>query len=88
MDFETNKFIMAVFTDIDGTFLGNDTFDPGENLVLVDEFNRHNHFFAFNSSKTFHEIAPMQKNFKGRIRKIDETKEKNRKKRNRRSGNK
>ncbi len=30
MDFETNKFIMAVFTDIDGTFIGNDTFDPGE----------------------------------------------------------
>jgi len=32
--------------------------------VLVDEFNRHNHFFAFNSSKTFHEIVSMQKNFK------------------------
>ena len=64
MDFETNKFIMAVFTDIDGTFIGNDTFDPGENLALVDELNRHNHSFAFNSSKTFHEITFMQKDFK------------------------
>ena len=72
MDFETNKFLMAVFTDIDGTFIGNDTFDPGKNLALVEEFDRHNHFFAFNSSKTFHEIASMQKNFKIKLTKKTE----------------
>ena len=73
MDLETDKFIMAVFSDIDGTFISNDTFDLGKNLELVEELDRHNHFFAFNSSKTFHEIAFMQKKFKTKYQFICET---------------
>lgn len=73
MDFETNKFMMAVFTDIDGTFISNDTFDPGKNFALAEELDRHNHFLVFNSSKTFHEIAFMQKKFKTKYPFICET---------------
>ena len=45
-----------IFTDLDGTFLDNDTFSFGTNLDIAKEITKLGHFIIFNSSKTFAEI--------------------------------
>ena len=63
MNFELKKITLVIFTDIDGTFINNDTFHEGSNIRVAETLHKHNHLLIYNSSKTFNEIVFMQKKF-------------------------
>ena len=63
MNFELKKITLLIFTDIDGTFINNDTFHEGSNVRVAETLRKHNHLLVYNSSKTFDEIVFMQKKF-------------------------
>ncbi len=63
MNFKLNNATLIIFTDIDGTFIDNDTFYEGDNFIMARELHDNKHVFVFNSSKTFHEISFMQTKF-------------------------
>ena len=63
MDFDLKKITLIIFTDIDGTLINNDTFYEGANIEIAETLSEHNHILIYNSSKTFNEIALMQKKF-------------------------
>ena len=63
MNFELKKITLLIFTDIDGTFINNDTFHEGSNVRVAETLRKHNHLLIYNSSKTFNEIVFMQKKF-------------------------
>ena len=63
MNFELKKITLLIFTDIDGTFINNDTFHEGSNIRVAETLHKHNHMLIYNSSKTFNEIVFMQKKF-------------------------
>ena len=60
MNYKLNNVTLMIFTDIDGTFIDNDTFYEGDNFDIAHELCASNHVFVFNSSKTFHEIISLQ----------------------------
>ena len=60
MNYKLNNVTLMIFTDIDGTFIDNDTFYEGDNFDIARELCANNHVFVFNSSKTFHEIISLQ----------------------------
>ncbi len=62
MDYELNNMNLVIFTDIDGTFMGNDNFEHAENIELANKLVDAKHFVIFNSSKTYYEIDNMFKN--------------------------
>ena len=57
MNFELKKITLLIFTDIDGTFINNDTFHEGSNVRVAETLRKHNHLLVYNSSKTFDEIV-------------------------------
>ena len=63
MNFELKKITLLIFTDIDGTFINNDTFHEGSNIRVAETLHKYNHMLIYNSSKTFNEIVFMQKKF-------------------------
>ena len=44
----------SIFTDIDGTFMGNDNFEYAENIELANKLVDAKHFVIFNRPKTLH----------------------------------
>tara|TARA_B100000242_G_scaffold293824_1_gene273234 strand:- start:7338 stop:8195 length:858 start_codon:yes stop_codon:yes gene_type:complete len=64
MNFDLKEITVLIFTDIDGTFINNDTFNEGGNIEIAEMLNNHRHILIYNSSKTFHEIISMQNRFK------------------------
>ena len=73
MDFKLDNTIILVFSDIDGSFISNDTFFEGNNFRVLEDLSRCNHLFIFNSSKTFYEIKKLQDNFNTSYPFISET---------------
>ena len=43
MNFELKKITLLIFTDIDGTFINNDTFNEGSNVRVAETLRKHNH---------------------------------------------
>ena len=64
---------LLIFTDIDGTFINNDTFDEGLNTKTVSELEQAQHLVVFNTSKTFDEVNNFQKKIKTSLSFICET---------------
>ena len=61
MNFRIDNVSLIIFSDIDGTFMNNDSFDLGNNIEIVKLLEKSNHMFVFNTSKTFNEICHLQK---------------------------
>ena len=61
MKFSIKNVTLLIFTDIDGTFIDNDTFDKGLNAKTVSELEQAQHLVVFNTSKTFDEVNYFQK---------------------------
>ena len=64
---------LLIFTDIDGTFINNDTFDEGFNTETVSQLEQAQHLVVFNTSKTFDEVDYFQKRIKTSLSFICET---------------
>ena len=64
---------LLIFTDIDGTFINNDTFDEGLNTKTLSELIHAKHSVVFNTSKTFDEVDHFQKKIKTSLSFICET---------------
>ena len=64
---------LLIFTDIDGTFIDNDTFDEGLNTKIISELAQAQHSVVFNTSKTFEEVDYFQKKIKTSLSFICET---------------
>ena len=64
---------LLIFTDIDGTFINNDTFDEGLNTKTISELIQAQHSVVFNTSKTFDEVDYFQKKIKTSLSFICET---------------
>ena len=64
---------LLIFTDIDGTFINNDTFDEGLNTKTISELVQAQHSVVFNTSKTFEEVDYFQKKIKTSLSFICET---------------
>ena len=64
---------LLIFTDIDGTFINNDTFDEGLNTKTISELAKAQHSVVFNTSKTFEEVDYFQKKIKTSLSFICET---------------
>ena len=61
MNFFIKNMTLLIFTDIDGTFINNDTFEEGLNTKTISELAQAQHSVVFNTSKTFEEVAYFQK---------------------------
>ena len=64
MKFLIKNITLLIFTDIDGTFINNETFDEGLNTETVLELEQAQHLVVFNTSKTFNEVDYFQKRIK------------------------
>jgi predicted mannosyl-3-phosphoglycerate phosphatase (HAD superfamily) len=64
MKFSIKNVTLLIFTDIDGTFINNDTFDEGLNTKTVSELEQAQHLVVFNTSKTFDEVNTFKKKLK------------------------
>ncbi len=64
MNFLIKNMTLLIFTDIDGTFINNDTFDEGLNTKTISELIQAQHSVVFNTSKTFDEVEYFQKKLK------------------------
>ena len=73
MKFSIKNMTLLIFTDIDGTFINNDTFDEGLNAETVSELLEAQHLVVFNTSKTFDEVDYFQKRIKTSLSFICET---------------
>ena len=73
MKFTIKNMTLLIFTDIDGTFIDNDTFDEGLNTKTVSELEQAEHLVVFNTSKTFDEVNYFQKKIKTSLSFICET---------------
>jgi mannosyl-3-phosphoglycerate phosphatase len=73
MKFSIKNMTLLIFTDIDGTFIDNDTFDEGLNTKTVSELEQAEHLVVFNTSKTFDEVNYFQKKIKTSLSFICET---------------
>jgi mannosyl-3-phosphoglycerate phosphatase len=73
MNFLIKDMSLLIFTDIDGTFINNDTFDEGLNTKTVSELVQAQHSVVFNTSKTFDEVDYFQKKIKTSLSFICET---------------
>ena len=73
MKFSIKNMTLLIFTDIDGTFIDNDTFDEGLNTKTVSELEQAQHLVVFNTSKTFDEVNYFQKKIKTSLSFICET---------------
>ena len=73
MNFLIKNMTLLIFTDIDGTFINNDTFDEGLNTKTIAELIQAQHSVVFNTSKTFDEVEYFQKKIKTSLSFICET---------------
>ena len=73
MKFLIKNMTLLIFTDIDGTFINNDTFDEGFNTETVSQLEQAQHLVVFNTSKTFDEVDYFQKRIKTSLSFICET---------------
>ena len=73
MNFKLDNTVLLVFSDIDGTFIGNDSFNAGNNFHVAENLKRYDHLLIFNSSKTFYEIKKLQDKFNASHPFISET---------------
>ena len=73
MNFLIKNMTLLIFTDIDGTFINNDTFDEGLNTKTISELIQAQHSVVFNTSKTFDEVDYFQKKIKTSLSFICET---------------
>ena len=73
MKFSIKNMTLLIFTDIDGTFINNDTFDEGSNTETIWELQQAQHLVVFNTSKTFDEVDYFQKRIKTSLSFICET---------------
>ena len=73
MNFLIKNMSLLIFTDIDGTFINNDTFDDGSNSKTISELLQAKHSVVFNTSKTFDEVEYFQKKVKTSLSFICET---------------
>ena len=73
MNFLIKNMTLLIFTDIDGTFINNDTFDEGLNTKTISELAKAQHSVVFNTSKTFEEVDYFQKKIKTSLSFICET---------------
>ena len=73
MKFLIKDMSLLIFTDIDGTFISNETFDEGLNTETVAELEQAQHLVVFNTSKTFDEVDYFQKRIKTSLSFICET---------------
>ena len=73
MKFLIKNITLLIFTDIDGTFINNETFDEGLNTETVLELEQAQHLVVFNTSKTFNEVDYFQKRIKTSLSFICET---------------
>ena len=73
MKFSIKNVTLLIFTDIDGTFIDNDTFDKGLNAETVSELEQAQHLVVLNTSKTFDEVNYFQKKIKTSLSFICET---------------
>tara|TARA_B100000035_G_scaffold304251_1_gene303758 strand:+ start:685 stop:1569 length:885 start_codon:yes stop_codon:yes gene_type:complete len=73
MDFKLDNTVLLVFSDIDGTFISNDSFYAADNFNVAENLIRYGHLLIFNSSKTFYEIKKIQDKFNASHPFISET---------------
>ena len=66
MKFSIKNMTLLIFTDIDGTFINNDTFDEGLNAETVSELLQAQHLVVFNTSKTLMRLTTFKKELKHR----------------------